>query len=116
MSLGEQVKLRRLVSNMTYRGLAKAAGVNMSDLFQIEHDRVNPGVKTIVRLADTFRCSVDALLDRAPVSIEQVELAGIISRFMTALQDYRTAADELVGAADSVALAVLRSAERESHG
>ena len=65
MTLGENIKRKRLEYDIEQQELAERVGLKKSMINHIEHDLRRPSVGTLIKIADTLHCSVDELLGRS---------------------------------------------------
>lgn len=73
MPSGERIKRAREKAGMTQQQLADAMHVNFTVISQYEHDRRNPKIETLKRIADAIGCSVYELMDPDTSSAENFE-------------------------------------------
>ena len=73
MASGERIKRAREKAGMTQQQLADAMHVNFTVISQYEHDRRNPKIETLKRIADAIGCSVYELMDPDASSTENFE-------------------------------------------
>ena len=64
MTIGENIKNKRLEYDIEQQELAKRVGVTKAMMCSIETGVKIPSVAVLVRIADTLHCSVDELLGR----------------------------------------------------
>ena len=64
MTIGENIKNKRLEYDIEQQELAHRIGVNKATICNIEKGVKIPSVALLVSIADTFHCSVDELLGR----------------------------------------------------
>ena len=64
MTLGENIRNKRLEYDIEQQELAKRVGVTKAMMCSIETGVKIPSVAVLVRIADTLHCSVDELLGR----------------------------------------------------
>lgn len=70
VTLAEKIRILRESKGLTQYALAKAAGMNQSQLAAIEKGRnQNPGVFTVQRIASALDASVDYLIEDDPNSV-----------------------------------------------
>lgn len=63
--LAQNIKKLRKKHKLSQEELAKKAGITYSTLIKIESGaNDNPTIKTLKRIADTFKISVDALIKK----------------------------------------------------
>jgi transcriptional regulator with XRE-family HTH domain len=60
--IGKRLKALRAERNMSQYDLANAAGVSQGLIWQLEANRKNPGLKTLLRLAQALSVSPEELL------------------------------------------------------
>ena len=58
MNLGKEIRMRRVQNDMTVTELAAKLGVTMQYLSGIEHNKRNPSMKLLRKLAKELNCSV----------------------------------------------------------
>lgn len=73
MTTGERIKAARIKANMDQKQLAEALGCKVPFISQYEHDRRNPKIETLKRIADAIGCSVYELMDPDTSSAENFE-------------------------------------------
>ncbi len=76
MSLGKQIKKRRLSLELTQRDLAKALKVTPQHISAIEQDKRAPSLDSLVRFAKELGVTTDFLLTGKEVAL--IEIAPII--------------------------------------
>lgn len=64
MTLGENIRKKRLEYDIEQQELAKRVNVTKSFICQIEKGMQVPSVKMLNKIADALHCSVDELLGR----------------------------------------------------
>lgn len=64
MTLGENIRKKRLEYDIEQQELAKRVGINKTQLCNIERGRRRPSVDVLDKIADILHCSVDELLGR----------------------------------------------------
>lgn len=64
MTLGENIRKKRLEYDIEQQELAKRVGINKTQLCNIERGRRKPTVDVLDKIADILHCSVDELLGR----------------------------------------------------
>ncbi len=64
MTLGENIRRKRLEYDLTQLELAKRIGVSKAMIGYYEQGIKLPSIPSLIKLADTLHCSVDELLDR----------------------------------------------------
>lgn len=64
MTIGENIRNKRLEYDIEQQELAKRVGVTKAMMCSIETGVKIPSVAVLVRIADTLHCSVDELLGR----------------------------------------------------
>ena len=64
MTIGENIRKKRLEYDIEQQELAKRVGINKTQLCNIERGRRRPSVDVIDKIASTLHCSVDELLGR----------------------------------------------------
>ena len=80
MPSGERIKRAREKAGMTQQQLADAMHVNFTVISQYEHDRRNPKIETLKRIADAIGCSVYELMDpdtRSAENFEQIHMFNL---------------------------------------
>lgn len=60
--IGKKLKILRTKRNMSQYDLANAAGVSQGLIWQLEANRKNPGLETLLRLAQALSVSPEELL------------------------------------------------------
>ncbi len=65
MTIGENIKRKRLEYDIEQRELASRIGVTAGLISRIERDLQLPSVSVLVLIADTLHCSTDELLGRS---------------------------------------------------
>ncbi len=74
--LGDKIKFLRKKNKMTQVELCKEIGIAQSTLGMIESNRAPAGRKTLVKLAEFFRVTVDYLLsDEENIKVENVQIS-----------------------------------------
>lgn len=64
MTLGENIRKKRLDLDIEQQELARRIGITKGMLCRIERNLQTPSVSVLVCIADTLRCSIDELLER----------------------------------------------------
>ncbi|MDE5741346.1 MAG: helix-turn-helix domain-containing protein [Oscillospiraceae bacterium] len=64
MTLGENIRRKRLEYDIEQQELAQRVGIKNAMLCLIEHNKRKPSLDTLKKLADALHCSVDELLGR----------------------------------------------------
>ncbi len=64
MTIGENIRRKRLEYDIEQQELAKRVGINSTQLCNIERGRRRPSVDVINKIADILHCSADELLGR----------------------------------------------------
>lgn len=64
MTLGENIRRKRLEYDMEQQELAKRVGVTKTAICQCESGLRVPSVAVLIGIADALHCSVDELLGR----------------------------------------------------
>ena len=64
MTLGQNIRSKRMEYDIEQQELAKRIGVNKATLCSIESGVKVPSVAVLVSIADVLHCSVDELLGR----------------------------------------------------
>nr|DAE73410.1 MAG TPA: hypothetical protein [Caudoviricetes sp.] len=64
MTLGENIRNKRLEYDIEQQELAQRIGVNKATICGIETGVKIPSVAVLVRIADILHCSIDELLGR----------------------------------------------------
>lgn len=64
MTLGENIRKKRLEYDIEQQELAQRVGITKGMLCRIESNFQPPSVAVLVCIADTLHCSVDELLGR----------------------------------------------------
>lgn len=64
MTLGKNIRKKRLEYDIEQQELAKRVGINKTLLCNIEKGRRRPSVDVLNKIADILHCSVDELLGR----------------------------------------------------
>lgn len=64
MTLGENIRKKRLEYDIEQQELAKRVNVTKSFICRIEKGRQIPSVKMLNKIADVLHCSIDELLGR----------------------------------------------------
>ena len=62
MSLGMEIKVRRVMAGMKQKELAEKLGVSQGKISAYELDMMKPSIKSIVKLSEVFGCTTDDLL------------------------------------------------------
>lgn len=62
-TLGQRIRAHRQARQLTQTAAAERAGLRQSHWSELEHDRANPRVATIRRIARALGCRLGALLD-----------------------------------------------------
>lgn len=75
--LNDNIRALRLAHGLNQVDLAKALGVSKQCVSNWENDNVQPSIDMLVKLADYFRVSTDALLGRSSDNI--IDTAGLTS-------------------------------------
>lgn len=65
-SVGQKLRRRRHDRNLSLQDLAKAAGVSVGMLSQIERDRANPSLRVLTQIRIALGVSLSELFDDAP--------------------------------------------------
>lgn len=65
MTIGENIRRKRLEYDIEQQELAKRIGVTKGLISRIERDLQSPSVSVLVCIADTLHCSTDELLGRS---------------------------------------------------
>ena len=73
MTLGENLKEKRLQRGLSLRQLEKEVGINCMTLSSYEKNKISPSIYMIWDLADFFGCSIDELCGRKESTYEQKE-------------------------------------------
>lgn len=63
--VGKNIRAKRLEYDMEQQELAKRAGINKSQLCNVERGRKGISVDALNKIADALHCSVDELLGRS---------------------------------------------------
>ena len=58
MNLGKEIRMRRVQNDMTVTELAAKLGVTMQYISGIEHNKRNPSMKLLRKMAKELNCSV----------------------------------------------------------
>ncbi len=74
-ALNENIRALRLQTGMSQVELAEKIGVSKQCVSNWENDNVAPSVEMLMKLADLFGVTTDALLGREPA--ETVDVSGI---------------------------------------
>lgn len=64
MTLGENIRKKRLELDIEQQELAQRIGITKGMLCRIERNLQTPSVSVLVCIADTLHCSIDELLGR----------------------------------------------------
>lgn len=64
MTLGENIRRKRLEYDLTQLELAKRIGVTKAMICYYEQGVKLPSIATLISMADTLHCSIDELLGR----------------------------------------------------
>ena len=64
MTLGENIRKKRLEYDIEQQELAKRVGIKKAMLSLIERNKRKPSLNTLNRIADSLHCSIDELLGR----------------------------------------------------
>lgn len=75
--LNDNIRALRLAHGLNQVDLAKALGVSKQCVSNWENDNVQPSIDMLVKLADYFRVSTDALLGRSSDSV--IDATGLTS-------------------------------------
>ena len=59
MTIGSKIKELRLQKGMNQKDLAKKAGISNTYLSDIEHQRTNPSIKTLSKIAEALEIDFD---------------------------------------------------------
>ena len=60
--LGKRIKKARLTAGFGQAELARLIGIQPITLWKIENSRVDPGLKTLERIATALRVTIDSLV------------------------------------------------------
>lgn len=61
--VGKKIKILRIQNNLQQTELAEILGVSQTHMSNIEHDRLLPSVKTLLKLKQHFKINIDELLE-----------------------------------------------------
>ncbi len=65
MTIGENIRRKRLEYDIEQKELAKHIGVTAGLICRIERDLQQPSLSVLICIADTLHCSTDELLGRS---------------------------------------------------
>ena len=75
--------------SIDYSKIERRAGLSRNFIFNIIHDRSkNPGIYSIVKLADALNCSIDELVDRKSIAIKRKILVKYNPTIMQQVCEY----------------------------
>lgn len=74
-SLNENIKALRVAQGLSQVELARALCVSKQCVSNWENDNIQPSIEMLIKIADYFRVSCDALLGRERG--EQIDLCGL---------------------------------------
>ena len=64
MTLGENIRKKRLEYDLQQEELAKRVGIKKAMLSLIERNKRKPSLDTLSKIADSLHCSIDELFGR----------------------------------------------------
>lgn len=65
ITFGERLRMLRIRQELSLQQVADALGMLKGTIGNLEHDRKNPSVETLIELADFYDVSIDYLVGRS---------------------------------------------------
>jgi len=85
-ALGREIRRRRQAQGMTLEALAESSGVTPNYIGAIEHGQRDPGLSTILKIAQGLRVPLAELLGLPALPPEAIEAAKLVSRLPEAVR------------------------------
>ncbi len=98
MSIGSNINKIRIEKAITMRALAEAAGVTTSLISQIEHDKANPSINTLLAISNALNTDIrkffqDYSVDESPAVVRLKDRIWVGSLEKGWVQQYLTNSD-----------------------
>lgn len=87
ITIGANIKKRRLALGVTQEYIANILDVNPSHISNIECGRANPSLTALVNIANILNCSVDVFIrDEYTIAIDPIHKDNFEEKILTKLQ------------------------------
>ncbi len=87
MSLGKRITELRKQKRLSQAALGKIVGTSGDIIGRYERDEVKPSIEVVIKIADTLKVSIDFLVGKADVLIDQDLLSKVIEVQKLDLED-----------------------------
>lgn len=77
MTLGEQITRLRKQKKFSQSALGKQVGTSGDIIGRYERDEVNPSIDVVIKIADVLGVSLDYLVGKTSIELDQTTLARI---------------------------------------
>ncbi len=76
MSLGMEIRIRRVAAGMKQKELAEKLGVKQGKISAYELGLLKPSIEKVIQMSEIFGCSTDALLKGEIQKIFRPDVSG----------------------------------------
>lgn len=94
-TFGQRLRLARTAIGLRQEDVAKRVGVSRTQIVNLEADRSDPSVSTLIGLCGACQVSADALLGLAPIPETTHREAALRTQLSNLQQSIREASDTL---------------------
>lgn len=111
MSIGKNIKTLRKINSINQKDFAKSINVTQSALSLYESDTNSPSIIVLKKIAETYKCSTDWLLDVDIKMEDKINSPGQILEFLMALETSDLAGIEIIPSNSGITITIDREDE-----